>query len=137
MVAEKCLLMTAYAAMHQARNSRPIDSQSMTLEFIMSLAPLREKELAYSEPQEIDNPLRDKSMSKWLESLDDYLLKCRGVNKSPLAYVARSQVAGYPHAMDPAIDYEIFNQEMTSRAPHDQYTYGAENKTRVNLERNF
>ena len=30
MVAEKRLLMTGYAAMHQARTSRPIDSQSMT-----------------------------------------------------------------------------------------------------------
>ena len=40
-VAEKGLLMTAYAAMHQARNSRPIDSQSMTRALVMSLAPLR------------------------------------------------------------------------------------------------
>ena len=41
MVADKRLLMTAYAAMHQARNSRPIDSQSMTRALIMSLATLR------------------------------------------------------------------------------------------------
>ena len=52
-------------------------------------------------------------MSKCLESLDDYLLKCRGVNKCPLAYVVRSQVAVKPHAMDPAIDYENIDQEMT------------------------
>ena len=45
-------------------------------------------------------------MIKWLDSLDDYLLKCRGVNKCPLAYVARSQVAVKRHAMDPDIDYE-------------------------------
>ena len=73
-------------------------------------------------------------MYKWIESLDDYLLKCRGVNKCPLAYVARSQVAVKPHAMDPAIDYENFDQEMTSRTPHDQYVYGADNKTCVNME---
>ena len=72
----------------------------------MSLAPLREQCLAYIEPQEIDKPLRDTSMSKWLESLDDYLLKCRGVNKCPLEYAVRSQVAVKPHTMDPAIDYE-------------------------------
>ena len=40
MVAEKNLLVTAYAAMHQARTSRPIDSQSMTRAFIMSVAPI-------------------------------------------------------------------------------------------------
>ena len=68
-------------------------------------------------------------MSKLIESLDDYILKCWGVNKFPLAYVVRSQVAVKPHAMDPAIDDENVYQEMTSRAPHDQYVYGADNKT--------
>ena len=58
-------------------------------------------------------------MSKWIESLYDYLLKCRGVNKCPLEYIARSQVAFKPHAMDPAIDNENFDQE-----------------TRVNMEQN-
>ena len=94
----------------------------------MSLAPLREQELAYREPQAIDKPLRDTYMSKRLESLDDYLLKCLGVNKCPLAYVARYQVAVKPHAMDPATDDENVDQEMTSRAPHDHYVYGADNK---------
>ena len=68
-------------------------------------------------------------MSKWLESLYDYLLKCREVNKCPLAYVARSQVAVKPHEMNPATDYGNVYQEMTSRAPHEQYVYGADNKT--------
>ena len=31
--------------------------------------------------------------------------------------------------MDPATDYENVDQEITSRAPHDQYVYGADNKT--------
>ena len=75
-------------------------------------------------------------MSKWLDSLDEYLLKCRRVNKCPLAYVARSQVEVKAHAMDPAIDYENVDQEMTSRAPHYQYVYGTDNKTRVNMEQN-
>ena len=48
MVADKRLLMTAYAEMYQSCTSRPIDSQSMTRAFIMSLAPLREQELDYS-----------------------------------------------------------------------------------------
>ena len=121
--------MTAYAAMNQARTSRPIDSQSMTRAFIFSLVLLREQDLDYRKPRSIYKPLRDTSMSKWLESLDDYLLKCRGVNKCPLAYVARSQVAVKTHAMDPAIDDENFDQEITSQGPHDQYVYGADNKT--------
>ena len=107
MVAEKRLLMTAYAEMYQACISRSIGSQSMTRAFIMYLSPLQEQELAYSKPREIDKPLMDTSMSKWLQSLDDSLLKCWGVNKCPLAYVARYQVAVIPHAMDPAINYEI------------------------------
>ena len=89
MVAKKRLLVTAYTAMHQACTSGPIDSQLMTRAFIMPLAPLQEQELAYSKPQAIYKRLRDTSMPKWLESLDDYLLKCWGVNKCSLAYVAR------------------------------------------------
>ena len=38
--------------------------------------------------------------------------------------------------MDPAIDYENVDQEMTSLEPHDQYLYGADNKTRANMEQN-
>ena len=57
MVADKRLLMTAYAAMHQARTSRPIDSQSMNQSLIVFLAPLQEQELAYSKPQAIYRPL--------------------------------------------------------------------------------
>ena len=68
-------------------------------------------------------------MYKWLESLYDYLLKCRGVNKCPLADVVGYKVAVKPYAIDPAIDDENVNKEMTSREPHDQYVYGAENKT--------
>ena len=71
MVSKKRPLMTAYAAMHQARTLRPIYSQLMTRAFIMSHAPLQEQEPAYSEPREIDKPLKDTSMSKWLESFDD------------------------------------------------------------------
>ena len=40
MVAEKRLLIAAYVAMHQERTSKPIESQSMTQAFIMSLSPL-------------------------------------------------------------------------------------------------
>ena len=124
MVAEKRLIVTAYTAMHQSHTSRPIESQSMTQAFIMSLASLWEQELAYSKPREIDT-----YMSKWLDSIDDYLLKCRLVNKCPLAYVAIFQVVVKPHTMDPAASYKNVNQEMTSRAPHDQFVYGAYNKT--------
>ena len=81
MVTNKRLLVTAYVEIHQARTSRTIDSQLMIQAFIMSLDPLREQEMAYSEPQEIYKPLRNTYMSKWLESLDDYILKCWGVNK--------------------------------------------------------
>ena len=58
-------------------------------------------------------------MTKWLESLYDYLLRCRGVNKCPLAYILIYQVAVKPHAIDPAIHNENVDQE-----------------TRVNMERN-
>ena len=30
--------------------------------------------------------------------------------------------------MDPATDYEKFDQQMTLQAPHDQFVYGADNK---------
>ena len=71
----------------------------------MSLAPLQEQELSYSDPQAIDKPLKDTFISNWLESLDYYLLKFWEVNKFPLSYVARAQVAVKSHAMDPATDY--------------------------------
>ena len=91
----------------------------MTRASIISLAPLREQDLACSKPRAVDKPLRYTSISKWLESLDDYLLKYWGVNKFPLVYLVRSQVAVKPHAMDPATDYENVDQEITSRAPHE------------------
>ena len=93
----------------------------------MSLSPLQEQELAYSEPQAIYKPLKYTLMSKWLESLDDYLSKFRGANKCPLEYVARPQVAVKPHAADPDTEYENVDQDMTSWAPYDQYVYGADN----------
>ena len=65
-------------------------------------------------------------MFTWLESLDDYLLKYQGVNKFPLAYVAKAQVAVKPHATDPATDYENVDQEMTSQSPHNQYVHCAD-----------
>ena len=55
-VAEKRLILTAYAAMHQTRTSRPINAQTMTRTFIMSLAPLREQELVYKDPVAIESP---------------------------------------------------------------------------------
>ena len=76
----------------------------------MSLAPLREQELAYSDPKSIYKPLKDTFMSKWFELLYDYILKCRGVNKCPLAYVARAQVSVKTHAADPATEYENVDQ---------------------------
>ena len=105
MISEKRLLMTAYVKIHQSCTSRPIESQLTTRAFIISLSPLRDQELAYSDPQEIYKPLKDTSMSKRLESLYDYLLKRCGVNKFLLAYVAKAQVVVKPHAADPATDY--------------------------------
>ena len=55
------------------------------------------------------------------------------MNKCPLAYVARLQVAAKPHGMDHATDYEKVDKEMTSRAPHDHYVYGADSKTLRNI----
>ena len=49
-------------------------------------------------------------MYKWLESLYEDLLKCWVVNKCPLAYVARYQVAVKPHEIYPAIDDENVDQ---------------------------
>ena len=57
MEAKKRFLMNAYVSMHQARTSRPIDSQLITHTFIISIAPLQEQALDYSKPQAIDKPL--------------------------------------------------------------------------------
>ena len=49
-----------------------------------------------------------------------------GVNKTPLAYVKRTEVAVPPHADDPSTAYDNIDMEMISRAPHDLYVYGAD-----------
>ena len=67
MVAEKRILVTAYTVMHQTHTLRPIESQSMNRAFIISIAPLREQELAYSNPQAIDKSLKDTFMYKWFD----------------------------------------------------------------------
>ena len=46
-----------------------------------------------------------------------------------IANVERAKVLVKPHAEDPDTAYENIDQEMTSRAPHDQYLYCAYNKT--------
>ena len=56
MVAEKRLILTAYAVMNQTRTSRPINAETTTRAFIMSLSLLREQELAYKDPVSIENP---------------------------------------------------------------------------------
>ena len=71
MVAEKRLVMTAYTAMHQARTYRPISTWTMTRKFIMYLSPLREQEPLYHAPTLIEKLLKDTTMSKWLEALND------------------------------------------------------------------
>ena len=128
MVAEKRLILTAYAAMHQTRTSRPINATTMTRAFIMSLSPLREQELVYKDPDPIEKPIKDATMAKWLEGLDNYLMILRGVNKCPLGYVKRDIVAVPEHADDPSIGYANMDEEMTARAPHDQYVYSADNR---------
>ena len=128
MVAEKRLILTAYAAMHQTRTSRPINALTMTRTFIMSLAPLREQELVYKDPAAIEKPLKDTTMARWLEGLDDYLMILRGVNKCPLGYVKRESVSVTAHLDDPSSGYTNIDEEMTARAPHDQFVYGADNK---------
>ena len=59
MVADKRILMTDYASMHQPCTSIQIDSQSTTRAFIVSLDPLREQELSYIDPQAIYKPRKD------------------------------------------------------------------------------
>ena len=66
MVAKKGLLITAYVAIHQARTSRPIDSQSTTRAFVMSLVPLRGKDLDYSKLRAIDKPLEEETFYEML-----------------------------------------------------------------------
>ena len=64
MVVEERLILTAYAAMHQTRTFRLINTQTMARSFIMSLAPLRDQELAYKDPVSIEKHLKDTTMAK-------------------------------------------------------------------------
>ena len=120
--------MTAYAAMHLTRTSRPITPATMTRVWIMSLAPLRELEQSYATLGDMEKPLTNTTMSKWLEALDDFLLKVRGVRKCPLAYVTREPATVPPHATDPTAGYSSIDMELISRAPHDLYVYPADNR---------
>ena len=52
----------------------------------------------------------------------------RGVNKCPLGYVKRDIIVVTAHVYDPTIGYANINKEMTTRAPHDQYVYGVDNR---------
>ena len=128
MVAEKRLVMTAYAAMHQTRTSRPITPATMTRAHIMSLSPLRDLEKSYATLASMEKPTTNYSMSKWLEALDDFLLKVRGVQKCPLAYCTRESATVQAHATDPSTGYSSIDMEMISRAPHDLYVYAVDNR---------
>ena len=79
MVAEKRLILTAYAAMRQTRTSRPINAQTMTRTFIMSLAPLREQERVYKDPVSIEKPLIHRLFSAYTDT-------CKPANLSYLTW---------------------------------------------------
>ena len=85
MIAEKRLILTSYATMHLSRTSRPINAVILTRDCITFLSPLCEQEKAYSTNNSADKLKKDTSMHKWIEILDDHLMKVRGVLKVSLS----------------------------------------------------
>ena len=52
----------------------------------------------------------------------------RGVNKCPLGYVKRDLVVVTAHEDDPSTGYANIDEEMTARAPRNQFVYGVDNR---------
>lgn len=125
---EKRLKMLAYYMMHLRRVQRlPINVNEATLARLASVYLLKD----YDETEDdLELPMKfSKIESARLvtENLDDYLLRKKGVQGTPLAYVTRETVP-LP-TVDPGFGLPTFVQEMVQRAPHNGAYYQADNVT--------
>jgi len=112
--AENNLKLARYWLLHQQRTSNwPVQLNSITLENVRSLKPLRDTELAYKRPEDKAPRMNERNWPKTLESVSEYLKTILGIKGVPLAYVVREdrEIADD----DPTWTHA---QRMINRAPH-------------------
>ena len=128
-VFEQRLQMLRYYVFHLTRIQRmPVVPSNATLAIITTVYKLKDHDKS---EEDVDLPapaLKKVDQARVvLENLDEYLLRKRGEQGCPLAYVVR-ETAALP-AVDPGFGLPTYDAEMIARAPHTGIHYPADNAT--------
>ena len=111
--AENNLKLACYFLRYKERTSRAVTADMITLASVRELRPYREWEENH---KDVEAPeINAKDWPRTIEAIEEYLRGCLGVQKTPLAYVIRDDIA-IP-AVDPAGGYPSRQDELIARAP--------------------
>jgi hypothetical protein len=138
-VHELRLEMLRYFVFHSYRIQRPCNAQFMTLARLQAIYKLEKED----KPKDTDKLPLPKAITKAeeirtnLEDLDDYLLRKRGENGLPLAYVVRAEVDLPDPGDDPGFGMPDYLQEMVRRGEHGTIAYNNDNREVWNVIRHI
>ena len=142
-IAETRLAWAAYAARYYNMIERPINSETMSWNYIQYFTSLKEERDNHTPPETMQKLSPKISIMKWINLFEEHLSSVLGVRKVPLQYVIRDTIIPNPIEDDPlpigdgsppyAAKYDSFNDEMVSRTSHAHPGYKADNKHVFNL----
>ncbi len=117
--AENNMKLAAYYCRFREKTSRATTPANIELDPVRTVRPLRDWENAHEEQEPEEGLINAKDWHKMLEALEEYLRRCLGVTKIPLAYVVRENEAV---TADPDPDaanrgWSSMQDEMIGRAP--------------------
>jgi len=117
--AETRLKLATYYLRHSERVSRPRTAADITVDNVLAVKTLKEREANWEKPDELPK-IDEKDWVKTLEDIVEYLSLIQGSTGIPLSYVIRPNDKRIvtESANDPADKYPTPELEMISRAPH-------------------
>lgn len=142
-IAETRLAWAAYAAKYYHMVDRPINSNTMSWNYIQYFSSLKEERDNHTAPETMQKLSSKISIMKWINLFEEHLSSVLGVRKVPLQYIIRETTDPVDIADDPlpvgngappyAARYDSFHDEMVARTSHTHPGYKADNKHVFNL----
>lgn len=142
-IAETRLAWAAYAAKYYNMIDRPINSATMSWNYIQYFNSLKEERDNHTAPETMQKLSSKISIMKWIGLFEEHLSSVLGVRKVPLQYIIRETVDPVDIADDPlpvgvgsppySARYDSFHDEMIARTSHTHPGYKADNKHVFNL----
>ena len=142
-IAETRLAWAAYAAQYYSMIDRPINSRTMSWNYIQYFNSLKEERDNHTPPDTIPKLSSKITIMKWINLFEEHLSSVLGVRKVPLQYIIRDNVNPVGIDEDPlpvgtgsppyAERYDSFHDEMITRTSHAHPGFKADNKHVFNL----